>query len=112
MLDTRALTGEAVPKSVKIEEESAWGAPIVKEITKTRKEVIIDNMAGVPYDFGDEGTLTLEEVKKAKADREIKLAAEKSRTIEYKKSQEAPLPFGDAPTATMTPVKNESFQLF
>lgn len=101
-----------VNTSIKVEEESAWGEPIVKEITRTRKEVIIDNMAGVPYDFGDEGTLTLDEVKKAKADREIKLAAEKNRTIEYKKSQESPLPFGDAPTATMTPVKNESFQLF
>ena len=97
----------------KIEEESAWGEPIVKEVTKTRKEVVIDNMAGVPYPFGDEGTLTVEEVKKAKADREIKLAAEKNRAIEYQNSKND-LPFSNAQpkTATATTVKNESFQLF
>ena len=102
-----------VNTSVKIEEESAWGEPIVKEISRTRKEVVIDNMAGIPYEFGDESAITLEEVKKAKADREIKLAAEKSRTIEYQNSKNE-LPFGDAPaaTATTTTVKNESFQLF
>lgn len=98
----------------KIEEESAWGEPIVKEVTKTRKEVIIDNMAGVPYSFGEEGDLlSIEEVKKAKADREIKLAAEKNRAIEYQNSKNE-LPFGDAQpkTATVTTVKNENFELF
>lgn len=97
----------------KIEEESAWGEPIVKEVTKTRKEVIIDNMSGVPYPFGDEGTLTIEEVKQAKADREIKLAAKKSDAINYQNSKNE-LPFGDTQpkTATVTTVKNENFELF
>lgn len=103
-----------VNSSVRIEEESAWGEPIVKEVTKTRKEVVIDNMAGVPYSFGEEGDLlSIEEVKKAKADREIKLAAEKNRAVEYQNSKNE-LPFGEAQpkTATTTTVKNESFQLF
>lgn len=74
----------------KREEESAFGAPIVKEYTKTIREWVVSG-ASKPediYPIGDaENGITEDEIKKAIADREIYLADVKKRNDEYQASK-------------------------
>lgn len=68
------------------EEESAFGAPTVKEFTRTVREWIITGTSrpDAVYEIGDDKNgITEEEVKKALSDREIYLAGEKKRTEDY-----------------------------
>lgn len=68
------------------EEESAFGSPTVKEFTNTVREWIITGTSrpDAVYEIGDEKNgITVDEVKKALADREVYLASEKKRTEEY-----------------------------
>lgn len=76
------------------EEESAFGEPVVKEYTKTVREYAVTGANPEPYEFGDEKTLTMEDIKKAMADRETYLADVKKRAEEYQAQKAA------APTAT------------
>ena len=74
----------------KIEEESAFGEPTVKEYTRTLREYIITGTSkpDAVYEIGDaESGITEEEVKKALADREVYLADVKKRSDEWKASQ-------------------------
>lgn len=75
-------------------EESAFGEPVVKEYTKTVREYAVTGANPEPYEFGDEKTLTMEDIKKAMADRETYLADVKKRAEEYQAQKAA------APTAT------------
>ena len=52
-----------------------------------------------PYDFGEEGVLTGEELTKAMQDRQVKLAEEKKRSEEYKAQKNNPVAAPAAPQA-------------
>lgn len=65
-------------------EESAFGEDKVVEYTKTKKRFIISGANAEPYEFGVEGILTVEEVQKAIADRNLYLENEKTRTENYR----------------------------
>ena len=74
------------------EEESAFGEPAVKEFVKNIREWIINGTSkpDAVYEIGNAETgITLDEVKKAIADREVYLAEVKKRSDEYKASQAA-----------------------
>ena len=83
----------------KVEEESAFGEPAVKEYTRTVREWVITGTSKpeAVYEIGDpENGITEEEIKKAMADREVHLADVKKRQDEYQASKEA----GTTNTAT------------
>ena len=81
---------------IKKESQGAFGGAKVDEVRRTFKEWSVNWAASAPYDFGDEEVLTIDDLKKAKQDRETKLAAEKARYEEYKASRNS----GNAATAT------------
>lgn len=74
----------------KVEEESAFGEPAVKEYTRNIREWVITgtSKADSVYEIGDpKNGITLEEIKKAMADREVYLAEVKKRADDYLASQ-------------------------
>lgn len=88
------IQGRQVSEVVKTQkvEESAFGEPIVKEYSNTRKDYVITWAASEPYEWDVEGVLTAAELTEAMANRETALAAMKARNDEYKasKGQTAP----------------------
>lgn len=68
-------------------EESAFGDPDVRTVTSSRKDWVVTWAPLEPYVFGETDTITAEELKKAIADREIYVAAEKQRTNEWRANQ-------------------------
>ena len=70
-------------------EESAFGEPSVREVRNTRKDFVVDWAMKVPYEFGEEDTLTVAELNELIANREVALAAIKQRRDEYKASKNA-----------------------
>lgn len=68
----------------RIEEKSSFGPASVKEVKKETKEWIITGTKEEPYEFGEENTITMEDLQKAKQDREIYLADVKKKNDEYK----------------------------
>lgn len=101
--------GQVVSTTIvtKKEEESAFGEPVIKEYTTSRKEWVITgtSKAEATYPIGDaEAGITEEDIKKALADREVHLAEVKKNQEEYaakKKAGEDEMPFGNtsAPAA-------------
>lgn len=77
--------------------ESAFGEPVVSTRTKRTREWEITGAAEEPFNFGDEGVLTVEELTNAMQDREVHIADIKKRAEEYAASKTAPV-------ATATPV--------
>jgi len=76
----------------KVEEESAFGEPSVKEYSRTVREWVITGTSrpDAVYELGNSETgITGEEVKKALADREVKLADVKRQNEEYQASKNA-----------------------
>ena len=71
------------------EVESAFGEAAVTTYRNSNKEWVITGTAKVPYDFGDENILTIEELTKATQDRQVHLADVKKRADEYKASRAA-----------------------
>ncbi len=67
-----------------IEEESAFGAPSVREVKSTRKDFVITWAQTTPYAWDDEGSILASELKEAMAARETYLATLKQRNDEYK----------------------------
>lgn len=67
-----------------VEEESAFGEAAVRTYERKTKEWVITGSSRVPYEFGDEEVLTLEELTKLMQDRELMLADLKKRNDEYK----------------------------
>ena len=77
-------------------EESAFGDPSVREVKSSRKEWLITGGSD-PFPWGEEDTITNEELKKLIADREIYLAEVKKRSDDYRASQNAtPSAFGSS----------------
>lgn len=70
-----------------ITQESAFGAPIVKNYSSTRKDYVITWAAAEPYAWDDEESITANEMKEVMANRETYLATLKSRQDEYKASR-------------------------
>ena len=74
------------------EEESAFGEPAVKEFSKTVREWVVTGTSkpDSTYEIGDEENgVTVEEIKKLMADREVYLADIKKRADDYKASKAA-----------------------
>jgi hypothetical protein len=83
------VKGSQVSETVvrRIEEESAFGEPSVREVKTTRKDFVVDWAAKEPYLWDDESSITAAELDKLKGDRELMLATLKSRRDEYKASR-------------------------
>lgn len=86
-LEPNTLTkvwGEQVTQQDKTSktEKSAFGADKVVEYVTTKKKLIITGTNEEPYEFGEENILTVDEVKKALADRNVYLETVKTRAQE------------------------------
>ena len=79
------VRGKIVSNTIKkeIEEESAFGAASVRTVTRTVKEWQVTWARPTEYDFGEEDTITAEELKKAMQDREVYLATVKKNHDDY-----------------------------
>ena len=84
------------------EVESAFGEAAVRTYSNSNKEWVITGTAKVPYDFGDENILTVEELTKAAQNREVYLAEVKKRAEDYKANKAAGKTTATATTATKT----------
>lgn len=86
------LQGRQVSEVVTREviEESAFGDPVVKKFSSTRKDWVVTWAASEPYAWNDESTITAAELTKAMSDRETYLATLKQRQDEYKASKNQP----------------------
>jgi len=71
----------------RIEEESAFGEPSVREYTNTKKDFIVTWGAKEPYTIGPDGDITPAEIKQGLADRETTLATIKKNQEEWKAKQ-------------------------
>lgn len=70
----------------KKEIESAFGEPVVDVTERKVREWEITGAQREPYEFNTEATITVEEVTKAMADREVKLADIKRQRDEYQQN--------------------------
>lgn len=94
--------------SVPVKEESAFGEVAVTSRERKIREWVITGASKVPYDFGDEKVMTMDEVVKANQDRQVYLADKKRQREEYLAQKNAATPAAPAgfPTspAPTTPV--------
>ena len=96
------IKGRQISESIvrRIEEESAFGEPSIKEYKSTKKDFVITWAMAEPYVWDDDSTITARELTEALAAREIALAEMKRRSDEYKASQgKAPANAAPAPGA-------------
>lgn len=73
----------------KNEVESAFGGPQVNITTRTLRSWQVAGCAAEPYEFDDESTITVDELKQKLAERDERVAAEKKRAEEYQASRNA-----------------------
>lgn len=96
------IKGRQISESIvrRVEEESAFGEPSIKEYKSTRKDFVITWAQAEPYVWDDDSTITARELTEALAAREIALAEMKRRSDEYKASRgQAPAAAAPAPGA-------------
>ena len=96
------IKGRQVSESIvrRVEEESAFGEPSIKEYKSVKKDFVITWAMAEPYVWDDDSTITARELTEAMANREIALAEMKRRSDEYKASQgKAPANAAPAPGA-------------
>lgn len=87
-------------------EESAFGEAAVKTYERKTKEWVVTGTAKLPYDFGDEQVLTVDELTKALQNREVYLADKKKANDEYKASRASTTPaVASSPAPTPTAAK-------
>lgn len=93
------IKGRQISESIvrRVEEESAFGEPSIKEYKSTKKDFVITWAMAEPYVWDDDSTITARELTEALAAREIALAEMKRRSDEYKASQ-GKAPANAAPT--------------
>ena len=86
------LQGSVISEVVKTQkvEESAFGQPVVKEYSNTRKDYVVTWAAPEPYTWDDESSITAAEMKTAMEERATYLATVKARQEEYKNSKNQP----------------------
>lgn len=79
------VRGNIVSTSIetKIEEASAFGAATVKTVSRTVREWVVTGSRPTEYDFGEEDTITADELKQAMADRQVYLATLKENRDKY-----------------------------
>lgn len=104
------VKGQQITENIvrRIVEENAFGEDYVREITNNRKEYVVNHCMPVPYELGNEDTLTSEELKKAMSDRETYLATVKQRADEYKASRASAKPAAAAPVTNVAPSKSST----
>lgn len=73
-------------------EESAFGEAAVRTFERKTREWIITGANKETYEFGDEAVLTGSDLQTAMQNREIYLAEQRKRSLEYKASKSAPSP--------------------
>ena len=75
------LWGKINCMTIRVErtEESAFGEAAVQTYERKSREYLITGTAKVPYDFGDEEVLTVDDVKKMSQDRQVLLAEVEKR---------------------------------
>lgn len=85
------VRGNVVSNTItrEIEEESAFGSASVRTVKRTVREWQITWARPTEYGFGEEDTITAEELKKAMQDRQVFLAEVKKRADDYKASRAA-----------------------
>lgn len=83
------LQGRQISEIIKrtVTEASAFGEPIVKEFTSTRKDYVITWAAAEPYLWDDESGITAAEMKKIMEERATYIATLRARQDEYKASK-------------------------
>lgn len=98
------LWGKINCMTIKIErtEESAFGEAAVQTYERKSREYLITGTAKVPYDFGDEEVLTIDDVKRMSQDRQVLLAEVEKR---FNDKQSATKVSFNAPAAS-NPVSN------
>ena len=84
-----------------ITQESAFGAATVRTVTNTVREWQITGARPTEYDFGEEDTITVEELKEAMQNRQVYLAEVKKRADDYKASQAKASTPASAPKTTV-----------
>lgn len=100
------IWGRQISETVvrKIVEESAFGDASVREVKSSRKDWVVTGARPEVYVWDDESTLTAVEVNEALKNRELALAAMKTRQDEYKASRGNAIPSSSkasiAPTNT------------
>lgn len=77
--------GEIINTTVKVERtvESAFGAPTVDVSQRQQREWVVTGAQPIPYVFGLDETITVEDLTKAIADRNVYLEGVKTRAKEY-----------------------------
>lgn len=95
------VKGRQISESIvrRVEEESAFGEPSVKEYKSTRKDFVITWAMAEPYVWDDDSTITGRELAEALSAREITLAELRKRNEEYKASQGKPAAAAPTPGA-------------
>jgi hypothetical protein len=83
------VTGHQTSRTtqVKFEEESAFGEPIVRFRSVSRKAYVVESASKYPYAWDDAESITAAEFKAKLQDRDVKLAALKKNTEEYRKNR-------------------------
>lgn len=94
------VQGLQVSKTVvrKIEEESAFGDAIVREVRSSNRDFVVNWAAPNPYPWDDESSILASEVQKAMQERELYLANLRKRQEEYRASQKSA--FSATPTVS------------
>lgn len=82
-------------------EETAFGEAAVRTYERRVREWLITGSSPAEIEFGDEAVMTVDELKKAMADREVMLADMKKRSDEYKASKAASTSTTATPSATV-----------
>lgn len=72
----------------KIEEESAFGEPMIKEVRSSNRDFVVNWAAANPYPWDDESSILVSELTEALANRELYLADLRKRQDEYAKSRD------------------------
>ena len=103
------LKGKQISETIvkTITEESAFGAPSVREVKNTRKDFVITWAQTTPYEWDDEGSILASELQEMIKAREVYLATLKQRNDEYKASRGNALGAVAAPKAAVAPSKGD-----
>lgn len=91
--------GKVNCKTIKVvkSEESAFGEAAVQTYERKSREYLITGTAKVPYDFGDEDVLTVEDINRMNQDRQILLAEIEKRYQDKKAQTNGGSSFGATP---------------
>ena len=96
-------------RTISVTTESAFSSPVIQSYTKTAHKWLISNAAKEPYDFGSEEVLTVEDLQKMIADREVHLAEVRKRNAEYLASKNSAPAVSSAANITNAPAAAGGF---